>query len=130
MANQFDIVDIVFEAVESANSGLTVYKNNSLTGEKNNHITVAIPPLKHQEYVNIAPFLNVNIFIKRKDNGMSDYSLMKSITQTIEKALKEKIIVPIGMYFNFRIIWSQPLGEAKEGFDCTNIRLEIITQKN
>jgi len=29
---------------------------------------------------------------------------------------------PLGMYWKSRIVWSEPMGEAKDGFDCTNIR--------
>lgn len=130
MADQFDIVDIVFNAVESANTGFISYKSNSVTGEVSNHITIAIPPLKHQDYVNKAPFLNVNIFIKKHSNGMPDYQLIKSTTKSVEKALKGNIVIPDGMYLRTRIIWSDSLGEAKEGFDCQNIRLEVITELN
>lgn len=40
MADGFDIVNIVFDATESANTGLIGYKDNSADGEKNNHYTV------------------------------------------------------------------------------------------
>ena len=35
---------------------------------------------------------------------------------------------PLGMYWKSRIVWSESMGEAKDGFDCTNIRLEVITE--
>lgn len=40
MADEFDVLDIVTEAVESAGAGLTVYQGNSAKDEKLEHIVV------------------------------------------------------------------------------------------
>ena len=40
MADQFDIVDIVYNAVEPASTGFILYKDQSGDGEKRNHITI------------------------------------------------------------------------------------------
>ena len=40
MADQFDIVDIVYDAVEPASTGFILYKDRSADGETKNHITV------------------------------------------------------------------------------------------
>ena len=40
MADEFDIIDYVYDAVVAANTGLTVYKDRSITGEANNHIVI------------------------------------------------------------------------------------------
>ena len=130
MADGFDIVDIVFDATESANTGIIGYKDNSADGEKNNHYTVRTTGVNSKEYVNKAPVVNVNIYIRKHDNGMMNRSLMKSTCKALEKALKENIIIPEGMYWKSKVIWSEPMGEAKEGFDCMNIRLEVITELN
>lgn len=131
MADSFDIVDIIFAATESANSGLIGYKDRSVTGEIRNHYTVRTLGLETKEVVNKAPVVNINVFIKTVDkNDMMNRHEMKIACRAIEKSLKENIIVPEGMYFKTRIVWSEPLGKAKEGFDCTNIRLEVITQLN
>lgn len=130
MADEFDIIDIIFAAVDSADTGLIGYKENSITGESNNHFTVGTTGLETKEAVNKAPVINVNIFIKKYDNGLPNLTLMKTAKRTIETALKENIIVPVGMYWNSKIVWSEPLGEAKEGFDCRNIRIEVITELN
>lgn len=127
MADEFDIIDIVFAATEEANVGIPGYKDNSATGEKNNHYTVRGIGLETKEFVNKAPVVNVNIFIKKFDNGMSNRSLMKEVKRKLEASLKS-IIHPVGMYWKSRIVWSEPLSEAKAGFDCTNIRIEVITE--
>lgn len=129
MADEFDIIDIVFAATEAANTGITGYKDNSATGVKNNHYTVRGLGLETKDVVNKAPVVNINIFIEKYDNGMSNRSLMKEVKRKFEASLKN-ISYPVGMYWKSRIVWSTPLGEAKEGFDCTNIRLEVITQLN
>lgn len=129
MADEFDIIDLVFAAAEKANTGLIGYKDNSATGEKNNHYTVRTTGMETKDFVNKAPVVNVNIFIKKFDNGMTNRSVMKEAKRKLIISFKS-ITHPIGMYFKAKVVWSEPLGEAKEGFDCTNIRLEVITELN
>lgn len=127
MADEFDIVDIVFDAVDMAGTGFVLYKDNSATGESGNHITVRMLVLNNLNAVSKAP-VNVNLFVKKKKNGMPDRQTMKTAKRKVVAALKN-ISPPAGMYWKSRVVWSEPLGEAKEGFDCTNIRLEVITEK-
>lgn len=129
MADEFDIIDIVFEAVKSANTGLVLYKDNSATGEKNNHITVRTTGMETKDYVNKASVVNVNVFIRRYDNGMTNRQAMIDAKRKLTDSFKT-ISHPVGMYFNAKVVWAEPLGEAKQGFDCTNIRLEVITELN
>lgn len=129
MADEFDIVDLVFAAAEKANTGLIGYKDNSATGEKSNHYTVRTTGMDHKTFVNKAPVVNVNIFIKKHDNGMTNRSAMRDAKRKLTTSFKS-ISHPVGMYFKAKVVWSAPLGEAKEGFDCRNIRLEVITQLN
>lgn len=129
MADEFDIIDLVFAAAEKASTGLIGYKDNSATGEKNNHYTVRTTGMETKDFVNKAPVVNVNIFIKKYDNGMTNRSAMREAKWKLTTSLKS-ISHPIGMYFKAKVVWAEPLGEAKEGFDCTNIRLEVITELN
>lgn len=127
MADEFDIVDIVFEAVKAANTGLILYKEGSDTGERRAHITVRSLAVNEKGYVNKAN-VNVNVFVPKIDKcGMMNRQDMKSVVRNVKRALRE-IRSPYGMYWDSRIVWSEPMGEAKEGFDCTNIRLEVITE--
>lgn len=126
MADQFDIVDIVYDAIEPASTGFILYKDRSADGETKNHITVRMLPLNETEVVNKG-VVNINIFVKNQSEGMPDRQLMKGVTRKVKSALRQ-IKPPFGMYWKSRIVWSESLGEAKEGFDCTNIRFEVITE--
>lgn len=127
MADEFDIVDIVFSAVKKAGTGFIHYRGNAMTGEKENHITVQTLVVNDLDVVKKSP-VNINLFVRKDDDGMPDRQTMKTAKRKVVTALKN-ISPPFGMYWKSRIIWSEPLGEAKEGFDCTNIRLEVITEK-
>lgn len=126
MADQFDIVDIVYDAVEPASTGFILYKDRSADGETKNHITVRMLPLNETEVLNKG-VVNVNVFVKNQSNGMPDRQLMKGALRNIKSALRN-IKPPFSMYWKSRIVWSESLGEAKEGFDCTNIRFEVKTE--
>lgn len=126
MADQFDIVDIVYDAVEPVSTSFILYKDRSGDGETKNHITIRMLTLNETEVVNKG-IANINVFVKQQHNGMPSRQLMKESTRKIKSALR-KIKPPFGMYWKSRIVWSEPLGEAKEGFDCTNIRFEVITE--
>lgn len=128
MADQFDIVDIVYNVVEPISAGFVLYKDRSGDGEIKNHITIRMLTLNETEVVNKGP-VNINVFVKKQANGMPDRQLMKGAVRKVKSALRN-IIPPFGMYWKSRIVWSEPLGEAKEGFDCTNIRFEVITEKD
>ena len=128
MADQFDIVDIVYDAVEPASTGFILYKDRSADGETKNHITVRMLPLNETEVVNKG-VVNINIFVKNQSKGKPDRQLMKGTVRNIKSALRN-IKPPFSMYWKSRIVWSESLGEAKEGFDCTNIRFEVITEKD
>lgn len=127
MADEFDVVDVVFEAVKAADTGLILYKDSSDTGERRAHITVRSLIVNEKDYVNKAN-VNVNVFIPKIDrSGMMNRPDMMSVVRNVKRALR-KILHPYGMYWKSRIVWSEPMGEAKEGFDCTNIRLEVVTE--
>lgn len=123
MADQFDIVDIVYDVVEPTSAGFVLYKDRSGDGETKNHITIRMLTLNETEVVNKGP-VNINVFVKKQANGMPDRQLMKGAVRKVKSALRN-IIPPFGMYWKSRIVWSESLGEAKEGFDCTNIRFEV-----
>lgn len=129
MADSFDIVDIVFSAVEVAETGLVLYKNKSAKGETNDHITVRTTGMEVKDYVNKAPVVNVNVFVRSFDNEMMREGKMKDVIRKLQASLNS-ISAPAGMYWKSKIVWIEPMGEAKEGFDCMNIRLEVITEIN
>jgi len=50
MADQFDIVDIVYDAVEPVSTGFILYKDCSGDGETKNHITIRMLTLNETKY--------------------------------------------------------------------------------
>jgi hypothetical protein len=129
MADGFDIIDLVYSAVMDANTGLTVWKDHSVRGEKNDHITINLTGVETKAYVNKAPAVNVNVYVRRNGNGMVNRGLLKSICRSVEASLN-RMAAPNGMYWKSRIVWTASMGEAKEGFECVNIRIEVITELN
>lgn len=114
MADQFDIVDIVYDAVEPVSTSFILYKDRSGDGETKNHITIRMLTLNETEVVNKGS-VNINVFVKNQAKGRPDRQLMKGVTRKVKSALRN-ITPPFGMYWKSRIVWSEPLGEAKEGF--------------
>lgn len=129
MANIFDAVDWVFAVVEKASSGFVCYKGASIAGEKRNHITVQSTGVMQMPYVNISPAVNINVFVRRYDNGMENRNAMKTAVQQIEQALTNGVPVPNGVYFKARVEWIKPIADMKDGFDCVNIRMTVIMEK-
>lgn len=129
MADEFDIIDIVFDGVKNANTGLVLYKDRSEINETEDHIVVSTTGIVELNYVNIAPVVNINVFIKYNyKTKMPNRQKMKDVVRKLKASIKA-IIPPVGMYWYRKDLRSQSFGEAKEGFDCTNIKLEIITEK-
>lgn len=126
MADQFDIVNIVYESVEPVGAGFVLYKDRSGDGETGNHITIRTLALGEGRCVNKG-IVNINVFVRRQANGMPCRPLMREAVRNVKSALRE-IKPPIGMYWKSRIVWSETIGEAKDGFDCTNIRFEVKTE--
>lgn len=65
MADQFDIVDIVYDAVEPVSTGFILYKDCSGDGETKNHITIRMLTLNETDVVNKGS-VNINVFVKSR----------------------------------------------------------------
>lgn len=128
MADEFDVLDIVTAAVESAGTGLIVYQGNSVDGEKQEHIVVNCLPFSELDYVGKIN-VNVNIFTPQYKDGLPDLERQKEVKRKVRSALSD-LPHPVGMYLDSKVLWSERLYEVKENFDCVNIRIEIITEKN
>jgi len=132
MTDEFDIIDIVYNAVTSANVGMVIYKDNSITGEVNNHIVINHLNLNSNEdetidFTNSLP-VNVNVFVKLNPNGMVDRNTMKTAVRAIRTSIKNISSVN-GQYRHAHIAWEGRIESAKAGFDCMNIRLDFETDK-
>ena len=76
MADQFDIVDIVYDAVEPVSTSFILYKDRSGDGETKNHITIRMLTLNETEVVNKGS-VNINVFVKNQAKGRPDRQLTK-----------------------------------------------------
>lgn len=125
MADRFDMEDIIYNAIASKVS-IPVYKGRSADGMRDDHVTIRVLTAIDMNIINRGN-VNANIFLKRNSNGSENRQSIKMITRQIKDAIRG-LKAPCGMYWQSRIVWSESLDEAKEGFDCMNIRLEINTE--
>ena len=129
MADVFDMIDLVYNCVESANTGLTLYKDHAITGEIENHIVINNEECQSLDYTNKAP-INVNIFIKNISNGMVNRNLAKDVQSKVEQSLNNyKSHKPNGQYLVLEKESSEPINNAKKGFFCINIKLIVSIEK-
>ena len=127
--DEFDIIDLVYNHVAAANVGFPIYKDRSKTGETENHVVVSHLEYHELEWINVLP-VNVNIFIKlSSQSGMPNRSAMRTAKEKIRTELL-KIKPDKGQFQSIELSGSVRLTGAKEGFDCTNIKVIINTQKN
>ncbi len=132
MADEFDIIDFVYDAVNAANTGLTVYKDRSSTGETNNHIVINHLNLISNDdetidFTNHLP-VNVNVFVKLNRYGLVDRAIMITAVRAIRTSIKN-ISTINGQYRYAHIAWEGRIESAKDGFDCMNIRIDLETDK-
>ena len=125
--DEFNIIDLVYDHVADANTGLPIYKGKSKAGESESHIVINHLEFHEQDWINVLP-VNVNIFIKLHSNGMPDIPKMRMAKRTIRAELL-KIKTENGLYRNSEISGALPLPGLKDGFDCINIKILIKTDK-
>lgn len=121
--DEFDAVDIIYNAVNAANVGLPIYKGRSESGVTAEHIVINNLDLNELDFVNKVP-VNVNIFIPLKSNGMSNRQRIKEVKRAVRASLNA-INSNDGRCKEVKVLWSAPM-DLKEGFECVNIRLEIL----
>lgn len=122
--DEFDAVDIVFDAVSAVVTGVPIYKDKSEDGVTLEHIVINHLSLHEFDFVNKIP-VNVNIFVPLKSNGMYARQRMKELRRKVRSSIY-LINSNDGRCKEVEVIWSEPLPELKEGFACTSIRLEIL----
>ena len=112
--DEFDAVDIVYDAVAAAGTDVMIYKDKSEAGFTN-----------ELDFINKVP-VNINIFVPWSDeNGMLKRQRMKELKRKVRKSL-DLINSNDGVCKEVTVLWSVPMPDLKEGFACTNIRLEIL----
>ena len=122
--DEFDAVDIVYNAVAAAGTDVVIYKDKSEAGVNSEHIVINHLQLNELDFINKVP-VNINIFVPLNDNGMNQRQRMKELKRKVRKSL-DSINSSDGVCKEVTVLWSVPMPELKEGFACTNIRLEIL----
>lgn len=122
--DEFDAVDIVYNAVAAAGTDIVIYKDKSEAGVNIEHIVINHLQLNELDFINKVP-VNINIFVPLNDNGMNQRQRMKELKRKVRKSL-DSINSSDGVCKEVTVLWSVPMPELKEGFACTNIRLEIL----
>ena len=123
--DEFDAVDIVYDAVITAKTNVMIYKDASESGVTNEHIVINHLQLNELDFINKVP-VNINIFVPWSDeNGMLKRQRMKELKRKVRKSL-DSINSNDGTCKEVTVLWSVPMPDLKEKFACTNIRLEIL----
>lgn len=122
--DEFDAVDITYKAVDSADTGIVIYKDSSEAGVSGEHIVINHLQLNELDFINKVP-VNINIFIPLNSNGMNERQRMKDVKRKVRKSL-DSINSDDGNGKEVTVLWSVPMPGLKENFSCTNIRLEIL----
>ena len=103
---------------------VVIYKDKSEAGVNSEHIVINHLQLNELDFINKVP-VNINIFVPLNDNGMNQRQRMKELKRKVRKSL-DSINSSDGVCKEVTVLWSVPMPEQKEGFACTNIRLEIL----
>lgn len=122
--DEFDAVDIVYDAVAATVTDVMIYKDKSEAGVTSEHIVINHLQLNELDFINKVP-VNVNIFVPLNENGMTRRQRMKELKRKVRKSLNS-INSNDGVCKEVTVLWSVPMTDLKEGFACTNIRLEIL----
>ena len=122
--DEFDAVDIVYNAVAAAGTDVVIYKDKSEAGVTSEHIVINHLQLNELDFINKVP-VNINIFVPLNDNGMNQRQRMKELKRKVRKSL-DSINSSDGVCKEVTVLWSVPMPDLKEKFACTNIRSEIL----
>lgn len=122
--DEFDAVDIVYNAVAAAGTDVVIYKDKSEAGVTSEHIVINHLQLNELDFISKVP-VNINIFVPLNDNGMNQRQRMKELKRKVRKSL-DSINSSDGVCKEVTVLWSVPMPDLKEKFACTNIRLEIL----
>ena len=122
--DEFDAVDIVYNAVAAAGTDVVIYKDKSEAGVTSEHIVINHLQLNELDFINKVP-VNINIFVPLNDNGMNQRQRMKELKRKVRKSL-DSINSSDGVCKEVTVLWSVPMPDLKEKFACKNIRLEIL----
>lgn len=126
--DELNVIDIVYSAIESSGTEIMVYKHKSEIGVTDDHIVITSPNCNEFRVYNKVP-VYINILIKNFDNGMVNDTKIQEVKRAIRIQLDNLERFVRGKYLESDVLFSQPLGEVKSGFDGCTIRLDVSIQK-
>lgn len=123
--DEFDVIDFVYDAVEAAGTGVTIYKDKSDAGVTGEHIVINYTSSNELQFIAKTP-VNVNIFVPLRENGMYRRQRMKELKRAVRRSL-DSINSNDGNCREIEVLSSELMPDLKEGFQCLNIRLDVLT---
>lgn len=103
--DEFDAIDIVYNAVAAADTDIVIYKDKSEAGVASEHIVINHLQLNELDFINKVP-VNINIFVPLNDNGMNRRQRMKELKRKVRKSL-DSINSNDGRCKEVTVIWDE-----------------------
>ncbi|WP_315084941.1 hypothetical protein [Bacteroides heparinolyticus] len=125
--DEYDVIDFIYDAVSVSIPGVLVVKDRSESGVKVEHVVINNITYVESDFTGKTP-VNVNIFVPLNPNGTIKRQRMKELRRTVRKSI-DAINSNDGNCRQVEVLWVEKMPELKEGFDCVNIRINVLTDK-
>lgn len=125
--DEYDVVDFIYEAVAAAVTDVLIIKDKTDAGVSVEHIVINNVTHVESDFTSKTP-VNVNIFVPLVTGGMVKRQRMKELRRAVRKSIGA-INSDDGNCREVYDIRVNKMPDLKEGFDCVNIRFEVLTDK-
>ena len=125
--DEYDVIDFIYDAVSVSIPGVLVVKDRSESGVKVEHVVINNITYVESDFTGKTP-VNINIFVPLNPNGMTKRQRMKELRRAVRRSINT-INSNDGNCREVEVLWVTRMPELKEGFDCVNIRIDILTDK-
>lgn len=128
--DEYDIVDFIYKAIDSVHTGVVIYKDKSDKDVDTEHIVINNLSLNELSdgFICKTP-ININVFVPLRPNGMVNRPRMKELRRAVRNSL-DSINCNDGIFREIEVLYVAKMPDLKENFDCVNIRIEVLTDKN
>lgn len=125
--DEYDVIDFVYDAVAASIPNVLVVKDKSESGMRVEHVVINNITHVESDFTGKTP-VNINIFVPLNPNGMINRQRMKELRRTVRRSI-DAINSNDGNCRQVEVLWAEKMPELKEGFDCVNIRINVLTDK-
>ncbi|AVM53311.1 hypothetical protein JN06_01344 [Bacteroides zoogleoformans] len=125
--DEYDVIDFVYDAVAASIPNVLVVKDKSESGMRVEHVVINNITHVESDFTGKTP-VNINIFVPLNPNGMIKRQRMKELRRTVRRSI-DAISSNDGNCRQVEVLWAEKMSELKEGFDCVNIRINVLTDK-